>query len=104
MKLTSLMVALTLTLALSSQAAEKSAPKTKTAKPVQAPKVEKSAAPAPQKPVEVALTGSYIRQPIRRAGVVTDGSSPVVVLDRKAIENSGAGDLRELLVMRGLAR
>jgi hypothetical protein len=106
MKITSLMVALTLTLAsaLSVRAADKSSEKPKDAKPPQAPKMEKASTATAQKPKEIAMTGSYLKQPIRRNGVVTDGANPVVVLDRKAIENSGAGDLRELLVMRGIAR
>ena len=53
---------------------------------------------------QIALTGSYIKRDIRRNGVVTDGPNPVYVLDNEAIRNSGAADLRELLVFRGLNR
>ncbi|HZR21474.1 MAG TPA: hypothetical protein VFE51_29600 [Verrucomicrobiae bacterium] len=50
----------------------------------------------------IALTGSYIKQDIHRNGVVTDGPNAVVVLDNEAIRNSGAADLRQLLVLRGV--
>jgi hypothetical protein len=107
MKITSLMVALTLTIvsALTVRAADKTVEKSKSAQPLHAPKTEKVPVSAAQKPpVEIAMTGSYLKQPIRRDGVVTDGANPVVVLSHKAIENSGAADLRELLVMRGIVR
>lgn len=44
-----------------------------------------------------AITGSYIPRNYRKSGTITDGQDPVVVLDRKYIEQSGASDLRELL-------
>src|SRR5947208_1422060 len=43
----------------------------------------------------VALTGSYIKRDIRRNGIVTDGPSPVFVVDRHTIDTSGAADLRQ---------
>ncbi len=100
------MVVLTLLLASASasRAAEKSSVSPQLPKPVTKEAKTSAAAPADQKPVEIAMTGSYLKQPIRRNGVVTDGPNPVVVLSRKAIENSGAADLRELLVFRGVAR
>ena len=61
-------------------------------------------APKPRDSEHVALTGSYIKQNIHRNGVVTDGPNPVVVLDNEMIRNSGAADLRQLLVLRGLSR
>ena len=61
-------------------------------------------APKPASPERVALTGSYIKQDIHRNGIVTDSANPVVVLDNEMIRNSGAADLRQLLVLRGLSR
>ncbi len=49
------------------------------------------------------LTGSYVKQTIHRSGQITDGASPVWVLDQKAIANSGATDLRQLLTRQGVA-
>ena len=48
------------------------------------------------------LTGSYIKKEVRRTGLITDGPSPVLVYNQKTIEDSGAGDLRELLIKRGI--
>src|SRR2546422_6390303 len=50
----------------------------------------------------VLLTGSYIKQDIRRNGRITDGANQVVVLDRETIERSGASDLKQLLVHQGI--
>ena len=49
----------------------------------------------------VLLTGSYIKRDIRRRGEITDGPNVVAVLDSKTIKNSGAADLRQLLVRTG---
>ena len=51
---------------------------------------------------KVFLTGSYIKQDIRRNGRITDGPNQVVVLDRDTIERSGAGDLKQLLIRQGI--
>ena len=59
--------------------------------------------PIPQKE-SVTLTGSYIKRDVRRNGVITDGPAQVIVLDNQAIRNSGAADLNELLIRRGLRR
>ena len=48
------------------------------------------------------LTGSFIKQKFRRNGMVTDGANQVLVLDSETISNSGASDLRQLLVRRGI--
>ncbi len=45
----------------------------------------------------VELTGSYLKQPINRNGLITDGPSQVVVIDREAIERTGASDVRQVL-------
>lgn len=50
------------------------------------------------------LTGSRLKSTYTRRGLITDGQSQVMVLDRKAIESSGASDLRELLTRKGLRR
>jgi hypothetical protein len=99
-------VALTILMvsALGIFAADKSSEKLKNAKPAKVNKVEKTPAKPAQQSGQDALTGSYIKQNVRRNGVVTDGANPVVVLDNDAIRNSGAADLRELLVLRGLNR
>lgn len=47
------------------------------------------------------MTGSYIPREVRRNGQITDGASPVAVIDQESIRNSGASDVRELLVRRG---
>ncbi|PWU18808.1 MAG: hypothetical protein C5B50_08040 [Verrucomicrobia bacterium] len=51
---------------------------------------------------EPLTTGSHIPRKVKRAGVITDGTSQVVVLDRKAIEESGAADAQQLLIHRGI--
>jgi len=50
----------------------------------------------------VLLTGSYIKQNVKRNGRITDGASQVIVLDRKTIEGSGASDVRQLLNRQGI--
>ena len=50
----------------------------------------------------VLLTGSYIKQNIRRSGHITDGANQVIVIDRDTIERSGASDVRQLLVHQGI--
>ena len=79
----------------------KSAPATKPAKPE---KVKPTNVVAPELEKNVAVTGSYIKRDVRRNGLVTDGSSPMYVLDNKAIQNSGAATVSELLMRRGLQR
>ena len=48
------------------------------------------------------LTGSYIPREVHHHGQITDGPSPVWVVDQKTIRNSGASDLRQLLVRQGV--
>jgi hypothetical protein len=102
MKLASLTIALTILLSSSSLvlAADKSSEKPKGAKQVKTEKAKK--VKASHRQPQVALTGSYIKRNVSQDGVVTDGPDPVYVLDSNAIRNSGASDLRELLVFRGL--
>lgn len=94
-----LALALTLTTVSASEQGPATTPsKSKSAKPKQ-----QLAAPKP-KPEKVALTGSYLKRDIRRSGNITDGPQNVFVIDSEMIRNSGAGDLRQLLVRRGMWR
>ena len=53
---------------------------------------------------DVQLTGSYIKRTVIRNGQITDGPYQVVVIDQKAIANSGASSLKQLLVRQGVGR
>ena len=46
-------------------------------------------------------TGSYVRKDVRQSGHITDSAQPLFVIDSKTIQNSGAADLRQLLVRQG---
>ncbi len=48
------------------------------------------------------ITGTYIPRKIHRRGHITDGSAHVEVLDSDAIARSGASDLKQLLIRRGI--
>ena len=69
--------------------------------PAHKAKTQQTASPQHEK---VSLTGSYIKSNVRRAGQVTDGVEPVIVLDNATIQRSGAADLRQLLVRQGASR
>ena len=43
------------------------------------------------------ITGSRIRQRVRRVGKSVDVVSPTIVLDRREFERSGAADVGDLL-------
>src|SRR5690349_11074502 len=103
MKLASLAIALTILLSSSTfvLGADKPSEKSKNTKATKVEKAKKKAKPA-QRREQVALTGSYIKRDVSINGVVTDGPDRVYVLDSVAIRNSGAADVRELLVFRGL--
>ena len=51
---------------------------------------------------DVELTGSYLKQSVRRNRRITDGPSELIILDRETIERSGAADLNGLLIQQGL--
>jgi outer membrane cobalamin receptor len=51
---------------------------------------------APKKQ-EILLTGSNIKREIRADGQVNDAPNSLTVIDRKAIERTGAADLRQVL-------
>ena len=103
MKTTVLIFAAAIALSSSAVAGDKTQDAAKT-KPAPADKAKKTEAVAPEAEKNVPLTGSYIKRDVRRNGLVTDGSSPVYVLDNKAIQNTGAATLSELLLRRGLQR
>jgi len=52
----------------------------------------------------VALTGSYIKKDVRRAGVVTNGADPLYVIDGNSIYASGGADLSQVLFRSGFRR
>jgi hypothetical protein len=104
MKLNSSMVlAILLASAVGALAADKSNEKPTDTKQTKVTKAEKAPAKAKKQPKQVALTGSYIKKDIHQNGLVTDGANPVFVLNEDMIRNSGATDVRELLVLRGLS-
>ncbi len=109
MKTTSLVIAAAVTLAASSavlasdKAKEAKDPKPgKETKTAVADKGKNAKVKSAKDDGRVEITGSYIKQKIRRSGRVTDGFSQVVVLDRDMIEQSGAADLKQLLAHQGL--
>src|SRR6185503_18522601 len=57
---------------------------------------------AKDEPTRVLVTGSHIKQEIRRNGRITDGPAQVVVIDRETIERSGASDLKRLFIHTGV--
>jgi hypothetical protein len=103
-RISSIAFAFVLVSSLGAFAADKSAEKPKDSRQTKVNKSAKTSQKPEKAARQVALTGSYIKRDINRSGVVTDGSNPVVVLDSEAIKNSGAGDLRELLLFRGISR
>jgi hypothetical protein len=95
MKTTSLVVALTLAVAATSALAADQTKETKPAKTSKKSEVTKQ-------DDSVLLTGSLIKQKVRRSGMVTDSANQVLVLNSETISNSGASDLRQLLTRRGI--
>jgi hypothetical protein len=109
MKTTPMLVVLALTLGATSVALaadktqDKQAPKEKPANTQPAPKAQTPSNSAGEKE-HTALTGSYIKRDVKRAGVITDGPNPVYVLDHDAVQTSGASDLSQVLLRRGFRR
>ena len=105
MKITTLIVAASLSLLAipGAQAAQKS-PKASTPQTPAVQPVKKSHAKARQQDQAVALTGSYIKRPIKRHGLITNGPNPVYVIDSKSIEVTGASDLSQVLLRQGFRR
>jgi len=104
MKTAALTFAMAVALGFTALAGEQAKDNAKTAKPAPAEKAKKSEAVVPQTEKDVALTGSYIKRDVRRNGMVTDGPSPLYVVDNETIRNTGASTLRDLLVRKGLNR
>ena len=109
MKTTALIFAAAIALSSSAVAGDKTQDATKTkpapaTKPAKPEKVKPTTVVAPELEKNVPVTGSYIKRDVRRNGLVTDGSSPLYVLDNKAIQNTGAATLGELLIRRNLQR
>ncbi len=77
----------------------------KDSKASKAPAVSKGTAEqasTPEKGKGVMLTGSNIKQKVRRNGWITDGANNVQVIDRSMIQNSGASDLKQVLIRTGI--
>jgi outer membrane receptor for monomeric catechols len=98
-KLALLLTALCSTGALASDKA-----KTKDPKQEKAAGAEKAAKNSDQSASqrEKTLTGSYLKQDVKRNGNITDGFNQVLVIDRAMIEQSGASDLKQVLAHRGI--
>ena len=97
MKTTSLLFTMMLTLAFSSVGSGADQAKESKATPA-----TKEKRPKAEQQEKVLLTGSHIKQEIRRNGRITDGATQVIVIDRATIERSGASDLKQLLVHTGI--
>jgi hypothetical protein len=54
--------------------------------------------------LEQELTGSYLKQRYTQSGLITDSAGHVVVIDEETIKRSGAHDVRDLLIRKGLNR
>ena len=66
------------------------------------PKKAKTKAPVKKEAIQYGyVTGSRIKQPIRRDGWASAGTYNVVSLDSKMIERSGSTDLRQLIAHYG---
>ena len=98
-----LALAITLGAASGALAADKKDKETKD-KPTNSQQAAKPKAAAETGKENTALTGSYIKRDVKRSGVVTDGPTPVYVLDRDSIQTSGASDLSQVLLRRGFRR
>lgn len=95
--------------ALASVSVASAGDKAKTDRPANPQPVEKAKASSQQPAAsangkDVTLTGSYLKRDVQRKGMITDGPNQVLVLDDRAIRNSGASDVRQLLSRYGAAR
>jgi hypothetical protein len=103
MKTNALITVLFITLAAASGAL--ASEKLKESKETKAASTDKAKDTQPQaalKEEKVVPTGSYIKRTIHRNGRITDGASQIVVLDHRTIEESGAADLKQLLIRQGV--
>ena len=103
MKSTSVIIALVISLAAARALASDDikAKSDKDSKAVSAAKAKKIQAQSASHEKKILVTGSYIRQSVRKNERITDGVNPVVVLDHDTIQRTGAADLRQLLVRQG---
>ncbi|HWW02129.1 MAG TPA: hypothetical protein VNZ64_20685 [Candidatus Acidoferrum sp.] len=107
MKTSPFILASVITLAAASGVSAGDRPKTDkaTTTPAAEPaKASPAQTQAPLKEKKVEITGSYVKREVRRNGQITDGMNPVLVIDSKSIQTSGASDLRQLLVRQGVNR
>ena len=103
MKATSLIFALIISFAATSVAlASDKAKDGKEAKPAVADTAKQTQLQSAQQENKAILTGSYTKHNIRRNGMITDGPSQLLVIDRGMIERSGASDVRQLLTHQGI--
>jgi hypothetical protein len=66
-------------------------------KPAALVKTEKKTVATKDGGKEDLTTGTYLKQKVRRSGMITDGSSQVLVVDRINIERSGASTVSQVL-------
>jgi outer membrane cobalamin receptor len=105
MKTTLLIATLTVAFAsLSAFASDKETKDAKSAKPATAAAVKEKAKTGAVQKQEVLLTGSNIKRAVRKDGQVTDGPNSLTIIDRKAIERSGAADVRQVLARQSAFR
>jgi outer membrane receptor for Fe3+-dicitrate len=95
-----LILAFASSVALASDKETKDAKNTKTSPAVAKAKAKPTEAPKR----EVALTGSNIKRVVRKDGQVTDGPNSLTIIDQKAIEQSGAADVRQVLARQSSFR
>jgi len=67
-----------------------------------ADRASKNKTPSSEQKGGTLLTGSYVKQNVKRHGQITDGANQVIVLDRETIERSGASDVKQLLNRQGV--
>jgi hypothetical protein len=103
MKTNSLIAVLSITLAVASSAlASDKLKEGQETKPSPAIKSRDAQCPVGFKEEKVTPTGSYIKRTVHRNGRITDGMNQLIVLDHRTIEDSGASDLKQLLIRQGI--
>jgi outer membrane cobalamin receptor len=105
MKKTLLIATFTVAFAsFSAFASDKEKEDAKQTKPATAAAVKEKAKTGAAQKQEVVLTGSNIKREVRKDGQVTDGPNSVSIIDRKAIERSGAADVRQVFARQSSFR
>ena len=100
---TTLILAFATSVALGSDKDGKDAKETKAATAAATKQKAKTKQTTAQKQ-EILLTGSNIKREVRRNGQVSDAPNSLNIIDRKAIERSGAADLRQVLARQSAFR